>query len=48
MRHSETQEKAHMRMMCDCGRKKPRIPQNDAFMILVSLPPTSGLASKSI
>jgi hypothetical protein len=44
----ENAEKAHMRSMRDCGRKKPCTPHNDAFMMLVGLPPTSGSSSKSI
>jgi hypothetical protein len=44
----ENVEKAHMRPMRDCGRKKPRIAQNNTFMILFSLPPTSGSSPKSI
>ena len=40
--------KAHMRPMHDCVRKKPRTPQNDAFMIMVGLPPTYGSDHKSI
>ena len=38
----------HMRPMRNYGRKKPCTTQNDAFMILFVIPPTSGLASKSI
>jgi hypothetical protein len=34
--------KAHTRWMRDCVCKKLWTPENDAFMILVSLPPTSG------
>jgi hypothetical protein len=44
----ENAGKAHMRPMHDCGRKKPRTPQNDTLMILVGLPPTSGSSPKSI
>jgi hypothetical protein len=40
--------KAHMRPMCDCGRKKPCTCENDAFMRVVGLPPTFGSASKLI
>jgi hypothetical protein len=44
----ENAGKEHMRPMCDCGCKNPCTAQNDAFMILVGLPPTSGSSSKSI
>jgi hypothetical protein len=40
--------KVYMRPMRDCGHKKPRTCENDAFMRVVSLPPTSGSASKFI
>jgi hypothetical protein len=40
--------KAHMLPMCDYGRKKMRTCENDAFMRVVGLPPTSGSASKLI
>jgi hypothetical protein len=44
----ENTGKAHMCPMRDCGRKKPRTPQNGALMILVGLPPTFGSAPKLI
>jgi hypothetical protein len=40
--------KVHMHLMRDRGRKKPHTHQNDALMILVGLPPTSGSSPKSI
>jgi hypothetical protein len=40
--------KMHMRPMHDCGRKNMRTCENDAFMRVVSLPPTSGSTSKLI
>jgi hypothetical protein len=43
----ENVEKAHMRLM-HVYAKSPCTPKNDAFMILVGLPPTSGSAPKSI
>ena len=44
----ENAGKAHMLPMRDCVCKKPRTPENDAFMIMVGLPPTYGSAPKSI
>jgi hypothetical protein len=44
----ENAEKAHMHLMHECVRKKSHTPQNDTFMILVGLPPTSGSAPKLI
>jgi hypothetical protein len=40
--------KVHMCPMRDCGHKKPRTCENDAFMRVLSLPPTSSSASKLI
>jgi hypothetical protein len=40
--------KVHMCPMHDCGHKKPRTCENGTFMRVVSLPPTSGSASKLI
>jgi hypothetical protein len=48
VRQSDSVGKAHMHPMPDCGCKKLCTPQNNAFMILVSLSPTSGSSSKSI
>ena len=40
--------KAHMRPMHDCVCKTTHTHKNNAFMILVSLPPTFGSSSKLI
>ena len=41
-------KKVHMCPMRNCVCKNPCTPKNDAFMILVGLPPTSSSSPKSI
>jgi hypothetical protein len=44
----ENAGKEHRCPIRDCGCKTLCTPKNDAFMILVDLPPTSGSSPKSI